>query len=143
MMNTTMPAVTHRRRLLGALLLGTLTATAAYAPSAAAAARPTPGLAPGDTRDGADNFYRSDKVTVRKVTFQNQYKMKVVGSLFVPKDLARGARVETQRRKDPIGGQPPRVQLPGFYRALAARTGNESLVRPRGTVREKPKRAAR
>lgn len=36
---------------------------------------------------GSDNFYTSDKVTVEKITFKNQYQMKVVGNLFVPKDL--------------------------------------------------------
>ncbi|WP_371925492.1 alpha/beta hydrolase [Pseudomonas sp. ANT_J28] len=36
---------------------------------------------------GADNFYRSEKVTVEKVTFNNQYGMKVAGNLFTPKDL--------------------------------------------------------
>lgn len=30
----------------------------------------------------ADNFYKSDSVNVKKVTFLNQYKMKVVGNLF-------------------------------------------------------------
>jgi fermentation-respiration switch protein FrsA (DUF1100 family) len=35
----------------------------------------------------ASNFYESDKVTVRKVTFRNQYQMNVVGNLFTPKDL--------------------------------------------------------
>ncbi len=37
--------------------------------------------------NGADNFYKSDKVTVEKVTFNNQYGMKVAGNLFTPKDL--------------------------------------------------------
>lgn len=36
---------------------------------------------------GADNFYKSTKVDVQKVTFDNQYKMKVVGNLFTPKNL--------------------------------------------------------
>ncbi len=40
-----------------------------------------------DMRDGADNFYKSDKVIIQKVTFKNQYNMKVVGNLFIPKDL--------------------------------------------------------
>ncbi|KPX51109.1 hypothetical protein ALQ57_02595 [Pseudomonas amygdali pv. hibisci] len=34
---------------------------------------------------GADNFYTSDKVTAQKVLLTNQYKMKVGGSLFIPK----------------------------------------------------------
>src|SRR4030095_12927679 len=36
--------------------------------------------------EGADNFYKSDKVTTQKVTFKNQYNMDVVGNLFIPKD---------------------------------------------------------
>lgn len=32
-----------------------------------------------------DNFYKSDKVTVQNVDFNNQYKMKVAGHLFTPK----------------------------------------------------------
>lgn len=37
--------------------------------------------------NGADNFYKSDKVTTEKVTFKNQYQMNVVGSLFIPKGI--------------------------------------------------------
>lgn len=40
-----------------------------------------------DMSNGADNFYKSDKVTVEKVTFKNQYQMKVVGNLFIPKGM--------------------------------------------------------
>lgn len=36
---------------------------------------------------GADNFYKSDKVDSQKVTFHNQYNMKVAGNIFIPKDL--------------------------------------------------------
>lgn len=35
----------------------------------------------------ADNFYKSDKVTIHKVMFPNQYRMNVVGSLIMPKDM--------------------------------------------------------
>lgn len=35
----------------------------------------------------ADNFYTSDRVTVEKVIFKNQYRMNVVGNLFVPDNL--------------------------------------------------------
>jgi fermentation-respiration switch protein FrsA (DUF1100 family) len=45
-----------------------------------------------DMSNGADNFYTSDKVTVEKVTFNNQYGLRVAGSLFVPKHLAAGAK---------------------------------------------------
>ena len=37
--------------------------------------------------NGADNFYTSDRVTVHKVSFKNQYQMKVAGNLFIPKNL--------------------------------------------------------
>ncbi|NBG92151.1 alpha/beta hydrolase [Pseudomonas sp. 9.1(2019)] len=40
-----------------------------------------------DMSRGADNFYTSDKVTVQKVNFKNQYQMNVSGNLFIPKNL--------------------------------------------------------
>ena len=40
-----------------------------------------------DMSNRADNFYKSDKVTMEKVTFNNQYGMKVAGHLFTPKNL--------------------------------------------------------
>lgn len=45
-----------------------------------------------DMSKGADNFYASDRVTVQKVTFKNQYQMNVAGNLFVPKTLNRNAK---------------------------------------------------
>lgn len=44
---------------------------------------------------GADNFYTSDKVTVQKVNFKNQYQMNVSGNLFTPKNL--DASTKSQR----------------------------------------------
>jgi hypothetical protein len=45
-----------------------------------------------DMSNGAANFYTSDKVIVQKVTFKNQYQMKVTGNLFIPKNLDRNAK---------------------------------------------------
>src|SRR5688500_13305356 len=45
-----------------------------------------------DMSNGADNFYKSDRVTVQKVTFKNKLKMNVVGNLFLPKDLDPNAK---------------------------------------------------
>ncbi|MCW2473101.1 MULTISPECIES: alpha/beta hydrolase [unclassified Symbiopectobacterium] len=45
-----------------------------------------------DLSKGADNFYKSDKVTQQKVTFKNQYQMNVVGNLFIPKTLNQHAK---------------------------------------------------
>jgi len=49
-------------------------------------------LPAGDTSRGADNFYKSDKVDVKKVTFHNSYNMKVAGNLFVPKNLDKSKK---------------------------------------------------
>lgn len=38
-----------------------------------------------DLSNGADNFYKSDRVTTQKVSFKNQYQMTVTGNLFMPK----------------------------------------------------------
>src|SRR3974390_1511153 len=40
-----------------------------------------------DMSNGADNCYKSDKVTAQKVTFKNQYHMTVAGNLFIPKGM--------------------------------------------------------
>jgi hypothetical protein len=45
-----------------------------------------------DMSNGANNFYTSDRVTMQKVTFRNQYNMNVAGNMFIPKDLDRNAR---------------------------------------------------
>jgi fermentation-respiration switch protein FrsA (DUF1100 family) len=42
--------------------------------------------------EGADNFYKSDQVTMQRVTFRNQYNMQVVGNLFIPKALNQNAK---------------------------------------------------
>jgi fermentation-respiration switch protein FrsA (DUF1100 family) len=42
--------------------------------------------------NGADNFFKSDKVTMEKVSFNNQYQLKVVGNLFIPKSIGKSAR---------------------------------------------------
>lgn len=45
-----------------------------------------------DASKGADNFYKSDKVTAQRVTFRNQYKMAVAGNLYIPKSLNRATK---------------------------------------------------
>jgi uncharacterized protein len=51
-----------------------------------------PPLRAQDMSNGANNFYVSDQVTVRKVTFRNQYRMMVTGNLFIPRNLDRNTR---------------------------------------------------
>jgi hypothetical protein len=45
-----------------------------------------------DLSNGADNFYKSDRVNVQRVTFNNQYGMRVAGNLFTSKSLDRKAK---------------------------------------------------
>jgi uncharacterized protein len=45
-----------------------------------------------DMSNGANNFYKSDKVTMQKVAFKNQYNMNVVGNLFIPKGLNQNTK---------------------------------------------------
>jgi fermentation-respiration switch protein FrsA (DUF1100 family) len=45
-----------------------------------------------DMSNGADNFYKSNEITMQKVAFKNQYNMKVVGNLFTPKDLNKNQK---------------------------------------------------
>lgn len=70
---------------------GTGLAAAGMLSATGAALAATPRTSPG-AADGADNFYTSDKVTVQKVTFKNQYQMAVAGNLFIPKTLDRNKR---------------------------------------------------
>ena len=76
-----------------AVLLGSVSAIGAN-PSVAVAQ---------DMSNGANNFYKSDKVDVRKVTFQNQYNMKVAGHLFTPKDLQPDAKLAAIVVGHPMG----------------------------------------
>jgi len=76
--------ISDRREFLrlagtGAAAMGLLSATGA---ALAAVPRTVQARA-----DGADNFYTSDQVTVKKVTFKNQYQMTIAGNLFAPRTL--------------------------------------------------------
>lgn len=45
----------------------------------------------------ADNFYRSSSVNRQEVSFDNQYKMKVAGNLFTPKNMKDGEKYREPR----------------------------------------------
>jgi fermentation-respiration switch protein FrsA (DUF1100 family) len=91
----------------GAAVVGVLAAGCGApdrdAASSASVAQPTPSLAAGDTSNGADNFYTSDRVTVQRVSFKNQYGMNVAGNLFVPNDLNRDAKNAAMVVGHPMG----------------------------------------
>ena len=73
----------------------------------------------------ADNFYQSSKVTVQKVTFPNQYKMKVAGNLIVPKELAKGSRLPALIIGHPMGAV--KEQSANLYGMKMAERGFVSL----------------
>ena len=93
--------------------------------------------------NGADNFYKSGKVTVRKVTFRNKLNMNVVGNLFTPKD-----RDETAKSAAVVVGHPMgavKEQSANLYATKLAERGfvtlsfdlsfwGESDGQPRNTV---------
>jgi fermentation-respiration switch protein FrsA (DUF1100 family) len=45
-----------------------------------------------DMSSGANNFFKSDKVSVQKVTFKNQYQMNTAGNLFIPKNMKANSK---------------------------------------------------
>ena len=79
----------------GAALRGALLALALAASSFTATG--------ADMSNGADNFYTSDKLVMKKVSFNNQYRMKVAGNLFLPKDRKLGVRYPAVIVGHPMG----------------------------------------
>lgn len=91
----------------------------------------------------AANFYKSDKVTMGKVTFKNQYNMKVVGNLFIPKGLKQHAKSPAIIVGHPMGAV--KEQSANLYATKMAERGfvtlsldlsfwGESEGQPRNTV---------
>ncbi|MCQ4122118.1 alpha/beta hydrolase [Rhodococcus tibetensis] len=114
----------------GIAVIGVLAASAC-APADPATASSTPAAQPasnlpaGDTSHGADNFYTSDRVTVEKVTFQNQYRMNVTGNLFVPRDVDRNATHPAMVVGHPMGAV--KEQSANLYATKMAEQGFVAL----------------
>lgn len=53
--------------------------------------------------EGANNFFKSDKLTIHKVSFKNQYGMQVVGNLVSPKNLDRNNKAPSIIVGHPMG----------------------------------------
>lgn len=69
----------------------------------------------------ADNFYRSDKVEVQKVTFKNQYKMNIAGNLYLPKDMDKSKKHAAIIVGHPMGAV--KEQSADFYAVKMAERG--------------------
>ena len=96
-----------------------------------------------DMSNGADNFYKSKKVTTQKVAFKNQYNMKVVGNLFTPKDINKNTKYPAIIVGHPMGAV--KEQSANLYATKMAERGfvtlsldlsfwGESEGRPRNVV---------
>lgn len=73
----------------------------------------------------ADNFYKSDRVTTERVSFPNQYKMKVAGNLFLPKELKEGSAYPAIIVGHPMGAV--KEQSANLYAAKLAERGFATL----------------
>lgn len=83
------------RRTLLQLTGASLAVFGAVSLSPIAKAQPMP--------NDADNFYKSDRVTLRKVTFKTQYQTTVAGNLFLPKGLDQSAKIAAIVVGHPMG----------------------------------------
>lgn len=73
----------------------------------------------------ADNFYKSDLVKTEKVSFLNQYKMKVAGNLFVPKAMKAGDKYPALIVGHPMGAV--KEQSANLYATKMAERGFVTL----------------
>jgi fermentation-respiration switch protein FrsA (DUF1100 family) len=89
------------------------------------------------------NFYKSDQVTAQKVTFNNQYQMKVTGNLFTPKDFDKNTKYAAIIVGHPMGAV--KEQASNLYATKMAERGfvtiavdvsfwGESAGQPRNAV---------
>jgi uncharacterized protein len=83
-----MPSLNSDRRDFLKEAGSAITALGVMAAAGPAAFAAQAGYVP-DLSSGADNFYKSDRVNVQQVTFNNQYGMRVAGNLFTPRALDR------------------------------------------------------
>lgn len=71
--------------------------------------------------NGADNFYKSDRVTLEKVSFKTQYQTNIVGNLFLPNNVDRNSRHPALVVGHPMGAV--KEQAANLYAAKMAEQG--------------------
>lgn len=79
-----------------------------------------------DMYNGANNFYKSDVVTIQEITFKNQYKMDVVGNLFMPKDGVQSTKYPAIIVGHPMGAV--KEQSANLYATKMAEQGFITLA---------------
>lgn len=78
-----------------------------------------------DMNNEADNFFKSNKVTVEKVAFKNQYRMSIAGNLFIPKGSNRDAKLPAIVVGHPMGAV--KEQSANLYATKMAERGFVTL----------------
>ena len=73
----------------------------------------------------ANNFYKSDKVKIEKVSFLNQYKMKIGGNLFLPEKMETGKKYPAIIVGHPMGAV--KEQSANLYAVKMAERGFVTL----------------
>lgn len=74
----------------------------------------------------ANNFYKSNSVNMEKVSFANQYKMKVAGNLFLPKSMKEGEKYPALIVGHPMGAV--KEQSANLYATKMAERGFITLA---------------
>lgn len=75
---------------------------------------------------GADNFYKSDQVSLERVSFKNQFQMNTVGNLFVPENLKPNTRYPAIIVGHPMGAV--KEQSANLYAQKLAEQGFVTLA---------------
>ena len=75
---------------------------------------------------GANNFYKSDAVSLERVSFKNQFQMNTVGNLFVPKNMNRNTRYPAIIVGHPMGAV--KEQSSNLYAQKLAEQGFVTLA---------------
>ena len=74
----------------------------------------------------ANNFYKSDAVRTENVSFNNQYKMKMAGNLFLPRQMKEGKRYAAIIVGHPMGAV--KEQSANLYATKMAERGFVTLA---------------
>ena len=105
--------ITRKARTLAATTLGALALSGSMACAV-------------DKPADADNFYKSAKVDLQKVKFNNQYHMNVAGNLFLPKGMDKGAAYPAIIVGHPMGAV--KEQSANLYATKMAERGFVTLA---------------
>lgn len=75
---------------------------------------------------GANNFYKSEQVSLERVSFKNQFQMNTVGNLFIPQNLSRNTRYPAIIIGHPMGAV--KEQSSNLYAQKLAEQGFVTLA---------------